>query len=149
MNYMILSLGEIDHNLSSKEIKDLGAKHSNLLSGESENILANYIEVKRLQLYINSLTENLSKKIAEFDVQNTSINNAKIQTTTRRKWDYSSNSNWNNLNNQSEALKDKLKTLEAELKSFNLRLIDKGLSSDITFTDKKHVYVYIKGIALQ
>jgi len=129
MGNIIKNIGEIDRNLKKSEIEDLAKANAlEILENEQYDLLKVFIEFKRYETYLKTLMDSIksatlkqakAKKIEGFEFAN-----AKISVSKYRKFDFSNDNHWVNINHEFEYLKKIRKKRETLLKSLTTESIE-------------------------
>jgi len=151
MSKYIKQLGGVDRSLIKAEIKSLAIKDSTeaIESGKFD-ILKVYIELKRYEIYLNGLINNMKSTALEIAKQEDQLsfqyNNAQVRISNSTKWDYSIDEEWNHITDQIKALNIIRKKRESFLQESNKngKLLDKETGELVE--DFKMPYRTQKGI---
>ncbi len=122
MSKIIQHIGQLDKKLSKKDLEDLAREHAHqITSNEKYDVLKVYIEFKRYEVYFKTLIQEvkedtLNKALAQGNLD-FEYSSARVSLGKRRKFDYSTDEKWQNLENEIERLKAIKKEREAVMKS--------------------------------
>lgn len=122
MGEIIKNIGEIDRNLNKSEIEALAkANASKILDNEQYDLLKVFVEFKRYEVYLKTLMNSIKSKTIQqakgVDKENFEFANVKISVAKHRKFDFSNDNHWKNINKEFEYLKKIQKDRENLLKS--------------------------------
>lgn len=121
MGKIIQPLGSIDKNLSKQGIIELAEDHTVQIVEKGYDLLKVYVELKRYQLYLDHIINELKKEAIEVakaqGKKSFDYSNAKVQVQRRTKYNYGQDEKWVSLNVELERLKQIKKGREALLKS--------------------------------
>ncbi len=122
MGKIIKNIGEIDRNLNKAEIEALAKEHaSEILDNENYDLLKVFIEFKRYEAYLKTMMNSIKtatlKKAKTTKKDDFEFANVKISVSKYRKFDFSNDNQWSNINYEFEYLKKIRKERETLLKS--------------------------------
>ncbi len=121
MSKIIQPPGAIDRTLSKQEIIEFAEAHAAQVIDKGYDLLKVYVELKRYQLYLDTIIKALKTEAVEVAKQQSkksfNYSNARIQVHNRTKYNYESDKKWVELNTQLELLKEERKKREQLLKS--------------------------------
>lgn len=129
MSKIVKAIGEIDKSLGKKEIEALAKEDAaNIIANDRYDLLKIYIEFKRYDAYLKILTKEIQEEtIARATDQNLEqfkFGNAKLVVSQRRKYDYSKDTLWSNVNQEMDELQQFRKTREQFLKKIEGEFAD-------------------------
>jgi len=121
MSKIIKQIGQIDPKLNKINLERLGKDHAaQILANDKYDVLKVYIEFKRYEVYLKTLIDELredtfTKARAEGNLD-FEYSNARVSLGVRRKFDYSMDEEWTDLNDEIEKLKALKKNRESLMK---------------------------------
>lgn len=138
----IKQLGKLPQDFTKKELEDLAKSDiDEIVKNEKYDLLKTLIELKRYNVYINSLISELKEpaleKAKEIDEKKFKYANAKVWITKRVSFDYSNDKIWSQLHDNMIDVKSKLKEhqeLLKQLDSETTEIIDDETGEVITVT---------------
>ncbi len=121
MGKLVKQLGNIDRHLHKKDIVDLAKENSQaIIESGKYDLLTVYVELKRYETYLKGLIENLKRpaldKASETGKKSFDYNDARVNISTRTKWDFSVDNEWTKLDQQINQLTTEKKKREKHLK---------------------------------
>ncbi|GAA5221296.1 hypothetical protein [Membranihabitans marinus] len=124
MGNIVKQLGSIDRQLGKKDIQGLAEENARaIIESGKYDILKVYVELKRYEVYLKSLIQNLKEsafeKANETGQPSFGYNYARISLSARTKWDFSVDQKWTELENQIQTLTKERKDREKYLKESN------------------------------
>lgn len=132
MGKLVKQLGSIERHLHKKDIVDLATNNAQaIIESDKYDLLKVFIELKRYETYLKGLISKLKKpaldKATKTNQKSFDYNDAKINISTRTKWNFSVDNKWNELDEQIRQLSKKKKEREKYLKDNNevKEIIDK------------------------
>lgn len=124
MSKIIKTIGQIDRKLTKLDLVDLAKQHAaDILASEQYDLLKVYIEFKRYEIYLKTLIDEVknetTKQAKEEGRRDFEYASAKVTLGKRRKFDYSVDEGWKDLNDEIERLKMLKKEREVLLKNIH------------------------------
>lgn len=121
MGKLVKQLGNIDRNLHKQDIVDLARENSQaIIESGKYDLLTVYVELKRYETYLKGLIQNLKRpaldKASETGQKSFDYNDARVNISTRTKWDFSVDNEWTKLDQQINQLTTEKKKREKHLK---------------------------------
>lgn len=122
MSKIVKSIGEIDRKFTKTDLVELAKQHATeIIGNEKYDLLKVYIELKRYEVYLNTLIkevkEETTQKAKAETEQSFEYANAKVAYSQYRKFDYSADATWNQLDQEVQEVKQLKKEREELLKS--------------------------------
>ncbi len=124
MGKLVKQLGSIERHLHKKDIVDLATNNAQaIIENDKYDLLKVFIELKRYEIYLKGLISKLKKpaldKATTTNKKSFDYNDAKINISTRTKWNFSVDNKWNELDEQIKQLTKEKKEREKYLKDNN------------------------------
>ena len=124
MGKLVKQLGSIERHLHKKDIVDLATNNAQaIIESGKYDLLKVFIELKRYEIYLKGLISKLKKpaldKATTTNKKAFDYNDAKINISTRTKWNFSVDNKWNELDEQIKQLTKEKKEREKYLKENN------------------------------
>lgn len=125
MGKLVRELGSIDRHLHKKDILALSTENAQaIIDNGKYDLLKVYVELKRYETYLRGLIQHLKQpaftKASEINQKSFEYNDAKINISTRTKWNFSVDKKWENINQQIQKLTKEKKDREKYLKQNNV-----------------------------
>ena len=122
MSKIVKYIGQIDRKLSKPELVTLATEHSSeILKNDKYDLLKVYIEFKRYEVYLKTLIQEVKKETfkqaKEEGRRDFEYANARVTMSKRRRFDFSSDEDWVNIDTEIGRLKELKKEREKILKS--------------------------------
>jgi len=117
MAKIVRQLGTIERHLHKKDIVDLAAENANAIIDSGQyDLLKVYVELKRYETYLKGLIEHLKRpalnKAKEAGKQSFGYDDARVNISSRTKWDFSIDKEWSEIDQQIQQLKEQKKARE-------------------------------------
>lgn len=124
MGKLVRQIGNIEKHLNKTEIIDLAINNAkSIIDNGSYDLLKVYVELKRYETYLKGLINTLKKpaleKATEKQEKSFEYNEAKVNISTRTKWNFSVDNRWSELDQQIQELTKAKKEREKYLKENN------------------------------
>ncbi|MFO7941020.1 MAG: hypothetical protein R6U66_14835 [Bacteroidales bacterium] len=124
MGKLVRQLGNIEKHLHKKEIIELATSNAQaIIDNENYDLLKVYVELKRYETYLKGLIDTLKQpalnKAAEKQAKSFEYNEARVNISTRTKWNFSVDNKWSELDQQIQQLTKEKKEREKYLKENN------------------------------
>jgi len=124
MGKLVRQLGNIEKHLHKKEIIELAISNAQaIIDNENYDLLKVYVELKRYETYLKGLIDTLKQpalnKAAEKQAKSFEYNEARVNISTRTKWNFSVDNKWSELDQQIQQLTKEKKEREKYLKENN------------------------------
>lgn len=124
MGKLVRQLGSIERHLHKKDIEELAISNAQgIIDNKKYDLLKVYVELKRYETYLKGLIKFLKlpalEKATEKGKKSFSFDEAKINISTRTKWDFSVDNKWTEIDQQIQQLTKKKKEREKHLKDNN------------------------------
>lgn len=121
MGKLVRQLGAIEKHLHKKDIVDLATDNAKAIVDSGRyDLLKVYVELKRYETYLKGLIQYLKQpalnKATETGRKSFDCNEARINISTRIKWDFSVDDKWSELDQQILRLTKEKKDREKFLK---------------------------------
>jgi len=124
MGKLVRQLGSIEKHLHKKEITELATSNAQaIIDNKGYDLLKVYVELKRYETYLKGLIKTLKQpalnKAAEKQKKSFEYNEARVNISTRTKWNFSVDNKWSELDQQIQQLTKEKKEREQYLKESN------------------------------
>lgn len=124
MGKIVKQLGSIEKHLHKQDIVDVAKENAQaVIDSGKYDILKVYVELKRYETYLKGLIEYLKipalNKATENGQKSFNYDDARVNISTRTKWNFSVDSKWTELDNQIQKLTNERKEREKYLKENN------------------------------
>ena len=124
MGKLVRQLGSIERYLHKKDIVDLATQNAQaIIDSGKYDLLKVYVELKRYETYLRGLIQHLKRpaldKASEAGKKSFDYNEARVNISTRTKWDFSVDDKWTELNQQIQRLVKEKKDREEYLRDNN------------------------------
>ena len=124
MGKLVRQLGSIERHLHKKDIVDLATENAQaIIDSGKYDLLKVYVELKRYETYLKGLIQHLKRpaldKATETGQKSFDYNDARVNISTRTKWDFSVDDKWTELDRQIQRLTKEKKDREKYLKDNN------------------------------
>ncbi len=121
MSEITKPIGQIPAITSKEEIVKMGKAHAaEIINGDQYDLIKSYVDVRRYELYLKTLIDELKdetvKKFKESGDKDFEIGTSKATVTKRRKFDFSKDTYWKELDAHTKQVSDKQKSLEKMMK---------------------------------
>lgn len=121
MSAITKPLGQIAAITTKEEIIKIGKAHAaEIINGDQYDLVKSYVDIKRYELYMKTLIDELksvaAKKIMESESKDFEFGTSTATVTKRRKFDFSNDAYWKELNSNTKEVSDKQKALEKMMK---------------------------------
>ncbi|MCB0691072.1 MAG: hypothetical protein KDC16_05485 [Saprospiraceae bacterium] len=125
MGKLVRQVGNIDKNLHKKEIVELAKDNAQaVIESGKYDLLKVYVELKRYEAYLKGLIYHLKssamEKASEKGKKSFDYNDARINLSSRTKWDFSIDKQWSDLDLQIQNLSKERKEREKYLLENNI-----------------------------
>lgn len=122
MSKIVKHIGQIDSKITKSDLVELAKQHSSeILENDRYDLLKVYIEFKRYEIYLKTLISEVKNetilKAKEAGVRDFEYGSTKITVSKQRKFDYSVDEHWQELNDDLEELKALKKEREKMLQN--------------------------------
>ena len=129
MSKIVKAIGEIDRSLGKKGVEALAKEDAaTIIANDNYDLLKIYIEFKRYDTYLKILTKEIQEetiaRAADQDLEHFKFGSAKLIVSQRRKYDYSKDSLWSDVNQEMDELKQLRKAREQLLKKIEGEFAD-------------------------
>ena len=130
MSNLIQTIGGIDSSFDKINLTTLAERHAQqILNNDNVDVLDIYVQIKRYELYIKTLVEQLKQKSTQLASQKKTnrfaYSGAIVSVHNRRKFDFSPDQQWTEINDALSRLQILKKERESLLKGLN------GVSKDV------------------
>ena len=124
MGQIVRQPGGIERHLPKSEIVELASRNAReIIDSNQYDLLKVYIELKRYEVYLKSLIQDLKapvlEKASEQQQKAFDYDNARVNISERTKWDFSVDNEWKELDEKIKGLTDLRKEREKYLKENN------------------------------
>ena len=124
MGKLVRQLGGIEKHLHKKEIVGLATENAQaIIDSGKYDLLKVYVELKRYETYLKGLIQHLKQpaldRATETGQKSFDYNNARVNISTRTKWDFSVDNKWCDLDKKIQRLTKEKKDREKYLKDNN------------------------------
>lgn len=124
MGKIVRQLGSIERHLHKEDIVDLATDNAQaIIDSGKYDLLKVYVELKRYETYLKGLIRHLKQpaldKATEKGQKSFDYNDARVNISTRTKWDFSVDDKWTELDQQIQRLTKEKKDREKYLKKSN------------------------------
>ena len=121
MSEITKPIGQIAATTSKAEIVKIGKAHAaEIINGDQYDLIKSYVDVKRYELYLKTLIDEMKaetvKKIAATESKDFEFGTSTASITKRRKFDFSNDAYWKELDVQTKEVSDQQKKLEKMMK---------------------------------
>jgi len=121
MSKIVKAIGEIDRELTKREIEQLAVEDANqITSNDHYNLLKIYIEFKRYDAYLQTLIQEIKEatthQAEQQQIDKFSFGNARLSISERRKYNYSTDHLWNRMSEELNEIKQYKREREQFLK---------------------------------
>ncbi len=128
MGKIVKQIGTIDKQLNKTEIIELAQQNAkSIIANKNYDLLKVYIELKRYEIYLEGLIQNLKNPALETANQigkkSFEYQQAKVNVASRTKWNFDLDKTWNEINKKIQSLTKRRKEREKYLKENNTQTI--------------------------
>jgi hypothetical protein len=122
MSKIVKHIGQIDSKISKSDLVELAKQHSSeILENDKYDLLKVYIEFKRYEIYLKTLISEVKnetiQRAKEDGTRDFEYGSTRITVSKQRKFDYSVDEHWQELDDKLEELKALKKEREKMLQN--------------------------------